>query len=516
MRSAVRALVAPLVAAAPLAAQGASPYVPLAHWTMPYVEHLIATGAIADPTPLTRPLRRADVAAALRAADTLALGPAARGTVRRLLAALDRDGGAPAGARYRVTGDLGLAAASYAKRDPLAALDDTGPRAAGPEHATAAGGLDLEAAFGSVVAVSHPVFDTRLKYDPDWFGKKDRVIAGRTAEAYVAAQWRVAELFFGRLDRNWGPSAVQGLFLSDQPYGLDHLAVALGTPRFQVQAVATQLDDRRDSTGAVVHRYLMAHRVWARPGPRWTLALWEGSVLAGPARAFEPWYLNIVNLGLLEQLNGGGNVNSFVGLDVERRAATTLFAQFLLDDIQVDRRAPADQKPMSYAFTLGARGRLPGAGPGGRAAWTAFYTQVANLTYRNENDLEVPLYHFLGTGRNFADYDQVTLRAGVLVAPGLLLAPELTLLRQGEGDPRLPHPPVSAYPATATILQGVVERTWRLAVAATYAPGPAFGVAFDAGLHRIANFQHVPGAARTRAAGRVAVSYRFQWQGTLP
>src|SRR5581483_11723743 len=86
----------------------------------------------------------------------------------------------------------------------------------------------------------------------------------------------------------------------------------------------------------------------------------------------------------------------------------------------------------------------------------------------------------------------------------------------GRGRPAAPHPPVSAYPATATILQGVVERTWRLAVAATYAPGPAFGVAFDAGLHRIANFQHVPGAARTRAAGRVAVSYRFQWQGTLP
>jgi hypothetical protein len=511
VRPALRALVVPLVAAAPLAAQGASPYVPLDHWTMPYVEHLIATGAIADPAPLTRPLRRADVVAALGAADTLALGAAARGSVRRLLRALDaRD--TATGPRYRVAGDIGLAAASYAKRDPLAALDDTGPRAAGPGHATATGGLDLEAAFGPVVAVSHPYFDTRLKYDPDWFGKKDRVIAGRTAEAYVAAQWRVATLFFGRLDRNWGPSAVQGLFLSDQPYGLDHLAVTLGTARFQVQAVATQLDDRRDSTGAVVHRYLMAHRVWARPGARWTLALWEGSVLAGPARAFEPWYLNIANLGLLEQLNGGGNVNSFVGLDVERRARTTFFAQFLLDDIQVDRRAPADQKPMSYGFTLGAKGGVRG----GAAAWTAFYTQVANLTYRNENDLEVPLYHFLGTGRNFADYDQVTLRASALVAPGLLLAPELTLVRQGEGDPRLPHPPVSAYPATATIFQGVVERTWRVAVAGTYAPGAGFGVTCDAGLHRIMNFQHVPGAVRTRAAGRVAVSYRFRWQGTLP
>ena len=40
---------------ATLASQGASPYVPLHHWAMPYVEHLIARGALADPTPLTRP-----------------------------------------------------------------------------------------------------------------------------------------------------------------------------------------------------------------------------------------------------------------------------------------------------------------------------------------------------------------------------------------------------------------------------------------------------------------------------
>jgi len=32
---------------------------------------------------------------------------------------------------------------------------------------------------------------------PDWFGKKDRFIAGRTAEAYVDARWKFGEVFFG-------------------------------------------------------------------------------------------------------------------------------------------------------------------------------------------------------------------------------------------------------------------------------------------------------------------------------
>jgi len=53
----MRALLLLVVCAGPLAAQQASAYLPLDHWTMPYIEHLIAARVMADPTPLTRPLR---------------------------------------------------------------------------------------------------------------------------------------------------------------------------------------------------------------------------------------------------------------------------------------------------------------------------------------------------------------------------------------------------------------------------------------------------------------------------
>src|SRR3989442_9684088 len=66
-------------------AQDASPYVPLQHWTMPYVEHLIARGVIPDPTPLTRPLKRADVVRVLREVDTLTVGEPVARTVRRMV-----------------------------------------------------------------------------------------------------------------------------------------------------------------------------------------------------------------------------------------------------------------------------------------------------------------------------------------------------------------------------------------------------------------------------------------------
>src|SRR5437899_9039281 len=83
MRSRTPLLLATLLAgSAPLGAQQASPYVPIDSWVMPYVEHLIRAGVIADPDPLTRPLRRAAIAEALAGADTARAGAATRGTLR--------------------------------------------------------------------------------------------------------------------------------------------------------------------------------------------------------------------------------------------------------------------------------------------------------------------------------------------------------------------------------------------------------------------------------------------------
>ncbi|HWZ27952.1 MAG TPA: hypothetical protein VNX15_05315, partial [Gemmatimonadales bacterium] len=206
-----------------------------------------------DPTPLTRPWRQATIVQALKDADTTAMTSAERAQVARIVAALDEKESGPR-ARYDL--DLGVAAANFSRRDPLRA-DSTG-------HGTVNGGANLDFRFGPIVAVTHPEFDTRLKYDPDWYGKKNRAIAGRTDEAYVSAQWRYGEVFFGSLDRNWGPSAVQGLLLSPNPYSLTHLAVTVGTTGFQLQGWVTQLNDFTDTTGSAVHRYMVQHRLWVK------------------------------------------------------------------------------------------------------------------------------------------------------------------------------------------------------------------------------------------------------------
>src|SRR5438128_5990201 len=145
-------LVATSFSATPRDAPPAWPYVPLHHWATPYVEYLISTGVIADPTPLTRPLKQADVVLALEAADTTRLGGALKATVRRLLAELRPR---VRGARYRLELGAGLAAASYTMRAQLALARGLPPRQA-VRRGFASGTAQVQLAFGPFVAVSHP------------------------------------------------------------------------------------------------------------------------------------------------------------------------------------------------------------------------------------------------------------------------------------------------------------------------------------------------------------------------
>jgi hypothetical protein len=490
----------------------ASVYLPADHWAVHYIEHLIRRGAMVDPAPLSRPLRSADLVRALRAVDSLASGAVEWNLAQRIIRDLERREQGPFG---RLEGHLALSAATHPLRDPLETRcrpTDTGctERDVQDTRGYINGGLGLELLFGPVVAVTRPYFDTRLKYDPDYRGKKDRAVAGRNAEAYASGQWGFGSAFFGALPRNWGPSALQGLVVSPAPYSYDHLAVEIGTTGLRIEGIVTQLDDLRDTAGTPHHRYLVAHRIVIRPPGRTTIALSEGSLVAGEGRELEPWYLNILNVGLLASYDQNLRANHMFGLDVDTRVGRTrLFGTVLIDDIQIDDERQSDQEPPLYGFSLGA------SLPVGPASLTAYYTRASNLVYRTIQVTETYVRRGVGLARNFTDYDQLTLEGSALVGTRLLLRPEITLLRQGEGDMLRPYPPIAAYDTTPSFLAGTVERTLRLALRADFTAGP-LRLAADAGMHLISDHQHVSGADDSQFVGSVSLSYRFRYESVLP
>lgn len=499
-----------LLAAWRLGAQSPSPYLPITHWSTPYIEHLIARGVVVDPTPLTRPWRRAAILAALENADTTRMSAAEREVTGRIVTVLTSREEGPHG---RLEASVGTAVSSTPLRDPLELDRGVPNRKTTPARGFVNGGLRLEAQFGAVTLVTAPAFDTRLKYDPDFAGKKDRFIAGRAGEAYLSAEWRYGEVFFGTEDRNWGPPALQGLLISPAPYSYDHFAITIGTKGLHLDGIITQLDDMADTSGTPNHRYLIAHRLeYHKPGVL-TVALWEGDILAGPARQLEPWYANIVTLGLLQEYDQPTKTNSLLGADVQARVGrASAFGSLLIDDIQVDRGGGAlsgNNEPPSYGFTLGAT--RPAAG----GAWTAFYTRVANLTYRTPNPAETVERQGIGLARYFSDYDQLTLKGSYLGPLGTLLEPEATLVRQGQGDYHLPYPAVAQYGSTATFLSGTPERIFRLALGASL-DRTHWGLSGTAGLHFIHNLGHVTGVNHTQFVGQLAVTYRFGGESVLP
>lgn len=499
-------------------AQGASPYVPMDHWAMPFIEHLISAGAIKDPTPDTRPFKQSEIVHALEAADTTTMGATARATIRRLLAEWTPTLTKP---HYRIEPAVGGQAANYSYRDPLE-LDRGIPEHTLLDRGFFDVGADVELNFGSIIAVTHPVIDTRLDLDPDWYGTENQ--ATRFQEGYLSAQGHLGELFFGILDRNWGPSGIQGVLLSDNAYSLDHFYLDVGSGSVRLQSWIAQLNtDTATSsttpcetcapselTGLPVSRYMFQDRLWIHPPGRWTVTLEEAGVTDGVGRTIDFWYLNPATISYFRDSNGAKEKN-FLDVDFERRARATLFGQFMLSDVQVSRNAPGDLKPAMYALTVGAKGALKSTS----ATWMLFYTQVSNLAYSDQDNFSVPLYFNLPTGREFSDYDQATARLSLLLAPTFLLEPEIDVIRQGQGSPLLPNPLTPQDPETATILQGIVERIVHLGTGLSWTVGGVTATG-NAGVSLLQNAENVLGVSQTSLLGSMTITYHFHHSAPLP
>lgn len=482
-------------------AQQASPYLPLDHWAAPIVEHLIQSGVMADPLPLTRPFRRAEVVAALERVDTLALAAGVRSTVRWLLSQLaDRD----TLPRIRFEAYLGGGVGTDARRSAV--------RAEGNDYATPYGGALAEATWGSVVLSSHGLANRRLNFDPDYKGRQDRWMGGRFTDAYVSAQGRYAELTFGAVSRNWGPPGVPGGILSNEPYSYDHLFLRVGSPRFRLEAIATELDPM-DVVGQTYRRFYAASRLVVTPNSWFTGSVSQATLWSGVGRGAEPWWINPLKLTTQTQQDESDSTqsNSILGLAVRFSLprGVVLQGDFALDDLAFI--LSSSNAPDRVAGSLVADVPIQP-----RVSLRASYSLVSSLAYRSsEGPDQSIMRRGVGLGHNFADYTQLTLQASVLPWKTLVLTPELVWLKQGEGDFRLPFPPLPAtnYPF---LYVGTVETTLRAGLQGSVWLDPGLWVRGDIGLNARRNAGQVAGATATDVVARIAVTYHLQTRGRLP
>ena len=502
MPPSLRVLAAAVVIAGALAPSRAraqaSPYLPLDDSRLPLIEHLIARGDITDPSPMVRPFRRADALRALAEADSTG------GLVHALRASLEE---LPGDQTWRIAARAGGQAFSHIRRDVLHPL--------GPDGARPYADLTGEAMIGPFALVSRPAAEPRIVDDPEWPGRKDLTLAWRMVEAYASAQFAFGNVFYGQMDRNWGPVGVPGIPLSNYGYPQVEAGFLVGTRArtLELEALARSLVDGRDTLGNVVHRYFFAHRAGARLSDRVRVGLWETTVLAGVDRDFDGRYRNPLSLLLLSNqfgLGADGNVMFGADLHWRVRGRTTLEAQLAIDDFQYENPTGATRYPNRWALTVSAFGPL------GRAlAWRGLYTQASSLAFRTFDPFESFTDAGVGVGRNYADLDQLTLTVSVPRGTRWLLTPELTLLRQGEGDIRAPFPSsAGAAGATPQLFIGVVERTWRAALDVSGREGP-LELHLNAGYHHVLNAGHTEGRTVNRFEGRLQATLGLGRRGVL-
>jgi hypothetical protein len=154
-----------------------------------------------------------------------------------------------------------------------------------------------------------------------------------------------------------------------------------------------------------------------------------------------------------------------------------------------------------------------GTGPlTGRLAWRVAYTQASSLAFRTMDPVENFTDQGVGLGRSFADNDQATVIVTAPLRRHWLLAPELTLLRQGEGSLNAPWPTDTALGNTPTLFIETVERTWRVALGLSGREGP-IAIQGNAGLHYLQNADHVSGRTSTRFVGRIQMTFALGNRG---
>jgi hypothetical protein len=503
-----RLLLGLLVIASPASMPAqASPYLPIDDVAYRYVDALIARDALGGLSLLERPYHVARIRAAIDSSR-------ANETSRVISSYLDALSSAIVRYELRRASDApGVRAPFRAK----ASFDfyATGQTSSLRELMLADWNEDVKPGIGGyfvmggghLAASVRAILDNRLNTDPEFAGRKDRSIAGRAEDAYIAGQWKYAEAAFGRVGRSWGPIGLSGLQLGNDAYTYDHLFARIGTEKIHLETVIARLDNYVLSPGFESSRYFSTHRLAFKRG-RVEGGLSESFLYSGVGRGLEFSLINPLNVYSLSWRNERTDGNLSFGGDLAWRSKLGNYSvQVLMDDIQIDRCDSVCREPSSYGFTATAEG-IPAVG---EQKLFASYTRVSNLAYHTPNVSERYAIYSVGLGRGWSDYDEVRAGVDIALVPRTPLRLYAAYRRQGEGDYRLPYPDESEYATTPAIFSGVVWKTTRVALSGATFIGRDFDLTFDAGVNRSTDRYHTRGLSETIFEGRARATWRPRW-----
>jgi len=486
----------------------AAPYLPIDDISYSYVDALMARGVLRGLSISERPYLVTSVRAAIDSAASVPESPVITSYLKALSTSIQRYELTKPGEsvtarmpfRASATFDVFATAQSSARRELMLA-DTLNALEPGTTGYFIMGG-------GHLAGAVRVALDNRLNTDPEFTGRKDRKIAGRTEDAYLSGQWKYAQVDFGRVGRSWGPIGFSGLQVGNDAYTYDHFYGRVGTDKFHVTTVLARLENYVISPGVESSRYFSVHRLGVKRGG-FEGGLSEGYLYTGVHRGLEFSLINPLNVFGLSWRNERTDGNLNFGADASWRTnrTGTYSAEVLLDDIQIDKCDSICHEPSSYGLTLTAEG-IPLFGD---QRLFGSYTRVSNLAYHTPNVSERYASYGVGLGRGYSDYDEARIGVDIAVVPRMPVRMFVAHRRQGEGDYRNPYPAVADYGTTRGILSGIVWTVNRAAMTGAFTIGRDIQIDGEAGINQNKNRMHIVGYDLTEFEGRVRVAWVPRW-----
>ncbi|MFQ5585171.1 MAG: capsule assembly Wzi family protein, partial [Calditrichia bacterium] len=278
--------------------------------------------------------------------------------------------------------------------------------------------------------------------DSNYIGKEFQNLYAYTEQGYVSSETKWIKAKFGRDFKQIGPGRSGQLLLSGNSRTFDMYDVAIGRGLLQFSFWGIQLNRRKIPGSDTLNvppnanRYLNGHRLSINIKNRYFFGLSEVIVYGGPYQGWELGYMNPFQIYYGYSVNrNSASGNSFLNLDwdIYFRENMEFYGEFLIDDIQFEKKSPQDLEPNEFGFLLGFQWANVGL------AGTLFnteYIQVRNRTYNAPfNDWEKYLHRneVIGyfRGNNFWSF---YLSGAYWLFPTAQIKLFTNIVKQGEGS----------------------------------------------------------------------------------
>ncbi|MBD3232666.1 MAG: hypothetical protein GF315_02970 [candidate division Zixibacteria bacterium] len=293
----------------------------------------------------------------------------------------------------------------------------------------------LEYKTGGFSFISRYTIASSLEDNPRYQGKKWSGFGGYGSTVYGAYTTERLHLKLGRQRMKWGSGNSGSLILSGRSMPYDGLQFTYALRyNLKIKTFTFVLDPYEDSLGTYNERYLSGHRLIWMPFENLIFGLSEVVIYGGEGRNPEIYYTIPLFFLHGSQLNQSRDDNTLIGTDFRWRpfAATEVYGEFMIDDLQIEDKSKMDDEPAEYAMLFGIyRSGLP--------LLPLFdlsleYVRITNRTYNQPE----PRNRYINRGYYIGhplgnDVDKLTGEIVFRPAGSIWVSVELSTTRRGEG-----------------------------------------------------------------------------------